>query len=277
MKKIENCTWKKKLAGSFFRKFMGDSADNIIHVNEKSDKSEGDAVHFFLQVPMTGGGVLGDDTLKGKETYIPNRYVNLSESNKSLEVIDNMILENFYESPTPDRIVYGGSAESETSIKNTDVFNTSTILRALTLATQNVKTRIKPIRIGNEPIYIMLVDEYQAKSLKTDQSWQGSQTELLYLDTTNPIFSDAMGICSKVLVFQYDNILRTPTGYKGTMVGHALFLGEQALLFAIGEKSSNDESIFNRTFGMLKPRHKLDGENETDFGVINVMTASNDD
>ena len=192
-------------------------------------------------------------------------------------MIDNMILENFYENPTPDRIIYGGDAESETSIKSTDIFDTSTILKALTLATQNVKTRIKPIIVGNEPIYIMLVDEYQARTLKTDKNWQVSQSELLYLDTTNPIFSSAIGICDKVLIFQYDNILRTSTGHEGTMVGHALFLGEQALLFAVGEKSSNDENIFNRTFGMLKPRYKLDGENETDFGVINVLTASTKD
>ena len=274
MKKIENETWTKKLADSFFYRFMGDSAGNVIQVTEKPEKNQCDAVHFYLHVPMIGGGVLGDDTLKGKETYIPSIRVELSESNKSLEIIDNMILKNFYENPTPNRVVYGGNAEGETSIKNTDIFNTSTILRALTLATQNVKTRIKPVRVGNEPIYIMLIDEYQARTLKMDPSWQGSQTELSYLDTTNPIFSGAMGIYSKVLIFQYDNILRTPSGHEGTMIGHALFLGGQSLLFAVGEETSNNENIFNRTFGMLKPRYKFDGKNEIDFGVINVMTAS---
>ena len=81
--------------------------------------------------------------------------------------------------------------------------------------------------------------------------------------------------------------MRTETGSGGTKVGHALFLGAQAAVFAVGEPPHWEEKTFDynakfgvsfgRIFGIKKTAFKYDGENLTDFGCINVLTASEDD
>ena len=50
----------------------------------------------------------------------------------------------------------------------------------------------------------------------------------------NPIFSGKLGIYDGVIVHQCNRVINTPTGNGGIPVGHALFLGAQAGVFALG-------------------------------------------
>ena len=60
-------TWTSGLEKSFFEKFMGNSAEHIIHVKEELKKGDGDTIHIGLLMPLAGEGVRGDDTLENNE------------------------------------------------------------------------------------------------------------------------------------------------------------------------------------------------------------------
>ena len=104
----------------------------------------------------------------------------------------------------------------------------------------------------------------------------------------NPIFSGAMGVYEGVVIHECLRVPRTDTGSgtgaNKTKVGHALFLGAQACIFAEGEAPRWDEKTFDfgnqygvaisRMFGLKKAQFKYDGTNLTDFGCINVLTSS---
>ena len=89
------------------------------------------------------------------------------------------------------------------------------------------------------------------------------------------------------VIHQHNRVPRTSTGSGGTKVGHALFLGAQAAVFAEGEAPRWEEDTFDygdkcgfsfgRIFGISKTQFKYDGTNLTDFGCINILTASEDD
>ena len=90
-----------------------------------------------------------------------------------------------------------------------------------------------------------------------------------------------------VIVHECTRVPRTATGKSGAKVGHALFLGAQAAVFAQGGAPEWAEDTFDyknkwgtafgRMFGLKRSQFKFDGVNDTDFGVINVITSSADD
>ena len=90
-----------------------------------------------------------------------------------------------------------------------------------------------------------------------------------------------------VVVHENELIPRTATGASSAKVGHALFLGAQAAIMAVGKEPTWEEDTFDygnqigvaygRIFGIEKAQFKFDGTNLTDFGCINVLTASADD
>ena len=108
----------------------------------------------------------------------------------------------------------------------------------------------------------------------------------------NPIFSGSLGMYDGVIIHQCNRVLRTnsgatSTGGTQTKVGHALFLGAQAAVFAEGEAPRWIEKAFDydnkagfaisRMYGIKKSQFAFDGTNLTDYGVINVLTSSTDD
>ena len=146
---------------------------------------------------------------------------------------------------------------------------------------------VKPVLIDGIETYIMVIDQWQARDLKADQTWIEAQQYANVRGNDNPIFSGALGVYDGVVLHQCNRILRTNTGSGGTKVGHALFLGRQAAVFAVGTQPTWNEKTFDygnkigfefgRIFGIKKTQFKYDGINPTDFGCINVLTASEDD
>ena len=133
----------------------------------------------------------------------------------------------------------------------------------------------------------MIIYHWTARELKNDQTWIEAQQYANVRGSDNPIFSGALGVYDGVVLHQCNRIQRTETGSGGTKVGHALFLGRQAAVFAVGTQPTWNEQTFDygnkigfefgRIFGIKKTQFKYDGENQTDFGCINVLTASEDD
>ena len=310
-------TWESGLHRAFFDKFTGNSPENIIQIREELSKDDGDTINIPLLMPLTGEGVEGDEWLEGNEEAMIyrdfkvtinqlrhavrlkgrmeekrvsldlRRDAKVALSNWLADVIDKRIFRELSTDPTPDRVVYGGSATSEGSIGASDVFSTALIGRAKRIALADEDTMVKPIMIDGIETYIMILDQWQARDLKNDQTWLEAQQYANVRGSDNPIFSGALGVYDGVVLHQCNRILRTETGSGGTKVGHALFLGRQAAVFAVGSNPTWEEDDFDyrnkvgfsfgRIFGIKKTQFKYDGTNLTDFGCINVLTASEDD
>jgi N4-gp56 family major capsid protein len=189
--------------------------------------------------------------------------------------------------PTADRIVYGGSASSEATIAAADTFTADLIGKAKRLATADENTAIRPINVNGHSTYVMVIDPFQARDLRNDPKWLEAQKHANVRGEKNPIFSGAMGMYDGVVIHEHNRVPRTATGASDGKVGHALFLGAQAAVFAEGnaprwvEKKFDYENKYGvscgRMFGLQKAQFKFDGTNYTDFGVINVLTSSVDD
>ena len=295
-------TWEAGLSKSFFKKFMGNSAENIIHVKEELKKEAGDTINIGLLMPLAGAGIFGDDTLEGNEEQMQYRdfYVKIDQIRNGVrlkgrmeekrtqinmrkdakvalskwmnDTVDKTFFTKLSTNPTADRIVYGGSATSESSISAGDTFSASLIGKAKRLAQADERTMVKPITVeGIGDTYVMVIDQYQARDLQKDSEWIEAQKYANVRGKENPIFSGHFGIYDGVIIHKCNRVIKTPTGMGGTTVGHALFLGAQA-----GYRNKFGVS-FGHIFGIEKTQFKYDGVNLTDFGVINVLTAVDPD
>lgn len=202
------------------------------------------------------------------------------------------------DSPTADRVLCanGGKltttmAALEGTIAAADTFSTDIIGKAKRLARIDESLAIRPIRVDGRETYVMVIDQWQARDLKKDTKWIEAQKHANIRGEKNPIFSGAIGIWDGVVIHESNRVPRTKTGSGSgnnqVMVGHALFLGAQACVFAEGEAPRWVEKNFDyenqygvsigRMFGLKKSQFKFDGTNWTDFGVINVLTSSVED
>ena len=310
-------TFEAGLRKSFFDKFTGTSPGSIIQIKEELTRQAGDTIIIPLLMPLTGAGIEGDNELEGNEEALIYRdfAVQIDQIRNAVRLkgkmaeqkvqvdmrrdaregladwlatyIDKKIFTELSTDPTSDRIVYGGSAISEDSIGASDVFNTSLIGKAKRVALADENTMVKPIKINGKDTYVMVIDQYQARDLINDEKWIAAQQHANIRGETNPIFSGALGVYEGVVLHQHNRVLRTETGNGGTTVGHALFLGAQAAVFAMGDGPTWYEDKFDygakwgisfgKIFGIKKTAFKYDGENLTDFGCINVLTASEKD
>lgn len=310
-------TFSAGMQKSFFNKFTGNSPENIIQIKTELQKDAGDTIHIPLLMPLTGAGISGDNTLEGNEEQLIYRDFSVAidqirngvrikgrmeEKRTQLDLrkdartalskwlsdyIDKKIFSELSTDPTPDRIVYGGTATSESSIGAADTFSTKLIGKAKRVALADENTMIKPVRIDGIDTYVMIIDQWQARDLTADEVWINAQQHANIRGKDNPIFSGALGMYDGVVIHQCNRVLRTETGSGGTKVGHALFLGAQAAVFAIGNNPTWEEDFFDyrskigfsfgRIFGIKKTQFKYDGINYTDFGCVNVLTASEDD
>ena len=193
----------------------------------------------------------------------------------------------FFKKFTGNSSEYIIDVEEDLKKEDGDTFSASLIGKAKRLATADKNTMVQPIRIDGKDTYVMVIDQWQARDLIADPIWREAQQYANIRGQDNPIFSGSLGMYNGVVIHQHPNVLRTATGSSGTKVGHALFLGAQAAVFAVGGNPEWNEErddynnqtgfSFGRIFGIKKSQFKFDNVNWTDFGVVNVMTASEDD
>lgn len=310
-------TWEAGIRQAFFSKFTGTSAGSIVQIKEELKKEKGDTINIPLLMPLTGAGVTGDNQLEGNEEQLIYRdfevqidqirnavrlagkmeeqktQLRLREDAKTAladwlsTTVDKKIFTALSTNPTADRVVYAGSATTEAAIGTSDVFTTDLIGKAKRIATADENTMVKPIRINGADHYIMIIDQWQARDLRADTKWLEAQQYANIRGEKNPIFSGALGMYDGVVIHESNRILRTATGASDAKVGHALFLGAQAAVMAVGEEPTWHEDTFDydnqvgfafgRIFGVAKSAFRYDGTNLTDFGCINVLTSSADD
>ncbi len=302
---------------TFFNKFMGTAPTSIVQVKEELQKEAGDKMTIPLLMPLSGAGVTGDNILEGNEEQLIYRdfsvtidqlrnavrltgkmdekktQINMRQDAKTAlaewlaTTIDDKIFTALSTNPTSDRTVYAGSATSESDIAAGDTFSTSIIGKAKRIATAKLTEQVKPVKVNGSDMYVMIVDQWQARDLQNDEKWINAQLHANIRGEKNPIFTGALGMYDGVIIHQNNRVLRTATGNGGGKVGHALFLGAQAAVFAEGAAPFWEEDEFDyknkvgfaigRIFGIAKTQFKFDGTNLTDFGCINVLTSSADD
>jgi len=308
--------WESGLHQSYFEKFTGTGSNSIIQLKEELKKEKGDTINIPLLMPLTGNGITGDSTLEGNEEAMIYRDFNVSinqlrnavrlagrfeEQKTQLDMrsdakrtlaawlakkIDLMIFSALSTTPTSDRVLYAGTATSDNTITASDTFTAAMIGKAKRLAMANEDTMIKPITIDGADHYVMIVDQYQARDLMNDTNFRDAQKYANIRGKENPIFSGALGMYDGVVIHEHNRVVRANN--SGSIpVSHALFLGQQAGVMAIGGDLRWEEEEFDyknqvgfsigRIFGVAKSQFKYDGTNNTDFGVINVVTASPND
>ena len=310
-------TWESGFHKAFFTKFTGKGATNIIQIKEELRKQAGDTINIPLLMPLSGAGVTGDNILEGNEEALMYRdfKVDIDQIRNGVRIegkmeeqrtainmrkdartaladwlattVDKKIFAALSDSPTADRIVYGGSATSESSIGASDIFTADLIGKAKRVACENEDTMVKPVKIDGMDVYVLILDQWQTRDLMNDTNWLEAQRFANVRGKDNPIFTGALGMYDGVVVHTCNRILRTATGSGGAKVGHALFLGQQAAVFALGSSPTWEEDTFDyknkvgfafgRIMGIKKSQFKFDNVNLTDFGCINILTASPDD
>lgn len=154
-------------------------------------------------------------------------------------------------------------------------------------------SKLQPIHIDGDELFVIFIHGYQAKALKASTSWKNGH---LYADVRgrkNAIYSGSLGIWDGVLIHTYDFIETrlgaggsTPTEYfesgddcdSGDYVARALFCGQSAAVHAYAQypqmviKKFDYQSKFGCSIdtlvGIGKPKF-----NSEDYGVITVDTG----
>lgn len=307
-------TWKAGVEQTFFDKFTGTSADSIVQVRTELQKGDGDTINIPLLMKLKGKGVTGDDQLEGNEEALIYRnfkvtidqlrhavrlqgkmdekktQINMRKDAKMAlsywlaNIIDGQIFSALSANPTSDRVCYAGGKTSESAITADDKFTADLIGKAKRIAMADKNTMIRPVKVDGHDTYVLVIDQYQARDLMNDEKWLNAQQYANVRGEKNPIFSGALGMYDGVVVHQSNDIIREAKGATDTLTSHALFLGAQAAVMAVGDNPTWNEDDFDyhnqigfefgRIFGIAKPQFKFDGKNLTDFGCVNVITSS---
>ncbi|MBR1730133.1 MAG: N4-gp56 family major capsid protein [Selenomonadaceae bacterium] len=253
----EHC-WESGFNKSFFKKFTGESPTSIIQIKTELRKRAGDTINIPLLMPLTGNGVTGDNMLEGNEEQLIYRdfsvtidqlrngvriegkmeeqktTINMRKNAKTAlsdwlaTTIDKKFFSALSDSPSNDRIIFGGTATSEAGIGASDVFTADLIGKAKRLACEDENTMVKPVKIDGVDTYVLILDQWQTRDLMNDTKWLEAQRFANVRGNKNPIFTGCLGMYDGVVVHTCNRILRTTTGSSGTKVDHALFLGQQA-------------------------------------------------
>lgn len=186
-------------------------------------------------------------------------------------------------SPTTNRVIYGGDATSDATIDTTDTFATTVMSKAKRKA-RLATPKVPPIMVKGKPCYVILMHDYQGKSLKAESAWAQAQREAGPRTDDNPIFSGMYGWWDGMPVHEYERI-RTYNnwGAGGNSTGaRALLLGSQALCHAWGQRPAWYEKMFdyNRIPGVATDLIwgcTKTAFNSEDFGVVAIDTSYSND
>jgi N4-gp56 family major capsid protein len=195
------------------------------------------------------------------------------------------------------------AADADIDNTTNNLFGTDVIEYVHRMATKtvdasgNAVSPIRPIYVGGEPYYLMLIDRLQKKQLQADTKWKNATLNALPRDVRkNWIFTGADGVWDNVVIKTTDLLHRRVgaggftadeffdiTGdacASGVTVARALFLGAQAAVLGWGKmpvwKTGYSDPPHNTKYvvhtDMLYGVRKSIF-NSTEFGCICVDTA----
>ena len=300
--------WKEAERDNFFAKFTGEGQNSIIQMKTDLKKEAGDKITIPLVMRLTGAGVTGDNMLEGNEealqiydctvTVDQIRHAvrlkgRMEEQKTALDLrtaakdglklwmkekVESMIVDALTKNPTAEHTIYAGTNTSEATISTTDTMSTALISKAARLARLSTP-KIRRVPVDGKEYYVMLVDPYQARDLKSDERWISAQENCAERGSKNPIFTGMLGVWDGVILYDYENLLRTETGASSGFVGHSLLLGCQAGIKGVAQEAGWEEETFDyknkvgfatgAILGIAKSVF-----NSKDFATVQVITAS---
>lgn len=243
--------WDEKLfrdtvKESYFSRFMGESADNLIHVKNELTKSKGDNVTFGIRMRLAGAGVTSGQALEGNEEKLTtyNHSVSLEQYRHAVrdagpldrqramfsideesvaalkgwgaEKIDQLCFDGINASPTS--IVYTASgtfsktgtvATATAAIAATDKLTPALITKARIGALtgyNRTQTPLRPIKINGKNYFVLLVHPDVMGDLKNDATFLQARREAMERGKDNPIFQGAEAMWDGVVVHEHEDV-----------------------------------------------------------------------
>lgn len=208
-----------------------------------------------LKLHTLGGNVLGASGLA------------LDGNNDQIQCV-TQVVPNYTRGDTAMRYYAGGQAASNGAYngrvadislldKTHYVFGTKVIEAVRRMAEKtvdgygNLISPIERVKVNGRMLYVMLISQEQARDLKADPAWRTGHENADVRGLENSIFSGALGVWDGVLLVETDLLhsrygkngitateyfdSTTVTCASGEAVHRALFLGENAVAFALGE------------------------------------------
>lgn len=230
---------------SFFNKFMGSTADNIVQTNEKLSKDKGDKVTFGIRMRLSGNGVTSGQILEGNEealtTYsddvtleeyahgvrdrgpLDRQRAMFSIDEESVaalkgwgsEKIDNLIFKALETSPskvfykTPTLTSTTTLATATTAVTAADSKITPALISyAKTYAMtggNRTQTPLRPIKIDGKAHYLLLIHPNVMFDLQQDSTFAQAIREAEVRGKENPLFSGAFAIWDGVVIHTHES------------------------------------------------------------------------
>lgn len=193
---------------------------------------------------------------------------------------------------TTNRILHAGSATTEATITASDTMSWDLLIAAKTKA---VRKRIRPIRAGGKPYYVIVLSPEQCRDLKQDSDYQAAVSRGQSRGKGNPLFTGEEVTVDGLVIYEHNKVYNTfgltssnKWGSSGTVDGaQALLMGAQALGFAsvsdpfwkeadITDYGNQPGIAYGQIIGLLKPQFQssVDANSTEDYGVISVKTAA---
>lgn len=194
---------------------------------------------------------------------------------------------------TSNRILHAGSATSEGTLTASDTMSWDLLIAAKTKA---VRKRIRPIRAGGKPYYVIVLSPEQCRDLKQDSDYQAAVARGQSRGKGNPLFTGEEVTVDGLVIYEHNKVYNTfgltsavdKWGSGQTVDGaQALLMGAQALGFAsVGDSFWKEADIndygnqpgiaYGQIIGLLKPQFQssVDANATEDYGVISVKTAA---
>lgn len=257
---------------SFFGRFMSSDGSSIVHERTDFTKKRGDTMYFPMRYRLTGDGVTGNQTMKGKEQKLETasfsvtleRYRNAilddgaltrqrspfplpEEMRRALidwgvERIDKLLMDALMASPTT--ALYGGDAVSTATLEATDLLTPALLSKAKVQALTQRSSKaipLNPIMIGGRRHLVLLASPDAVYDFKRNSEYQESVKDAMVRGTENPLFKGmietADAIWDGVLIYSHENVPITANAGAVNYTQCAL-MGTQALVWAWGERAS---------------------------------------
>lgn len=264
----EEQLFRDTMKEAYFSRFMGSTAESLVHVNSKLEKSKGDRVTFGIRMRLAGSGVTSGQTLEGNEEKLVTYDYSLSleqyrhavrdngqldrqravfsideESEAALkswgsEKIDQLAMDALTASPT--KIFYGDGTTTGT-ITTAGKLTPALISKAKTWALGGggrAQTPLRPIRISGKNHLVLVVHNDVMYDLKQDSTFAQAVREAEVRGKENPIFSGAAAIWDGVIIHEHEVVpIVTNWGSGGNVPGaKCSLMGAQSLCWAWGKR-----------------------------------------
>lgn len=190
----------------------------------------------------------------------------------------------------PTQQFFGGDATGFNDLEAADKMTPELISRVSAGAREGWNRSMSPLRgarVEGKEWYVLVVPHAVGYDIKTNATFQSAWENARERSSNNPLFSGVIGAWDNVLIKEHENTLKGTDAGAGSNVpyGRCLFLGQQALCWAWGEKPHivSEDFDYGREhghswqciFGATKP--KFDNNNDgtaRDYGMAELLVSA---